>query len=78
MTASICLMNRKWRCRRFKSQISLKSYLTSQTPKSFLTFGKHTESTQMSVSMEPGFIAPSIYKFYNTKISHKAFGIHKP
>lgn len=69
-------MNRKWRRRRSKSQISLKSSLTSQTPKSSLTFRKHTNSRQTFVSVEPDFILLSIYKFQNIKISHKASGIH--
>lgn len=69
-------MNRKWRRRRFKSQISLKSSPTSQTPKSSLTFKKHTNSRHMSASMAPDFISLSIYMFKNTKISYKTFGIH--
>lgn len=69
-------MNRKWRCRRFKSQISLKSSPVSQTPKSSLTFKKHTNSRHMSASMAPDFISLSIYMFKNTKISYKTFGIH--
>lgn len=54
----------------------LKSSPTSQTPKSSLTFKKHTNSRQMSVSMAPDFISLSIYMFKNTKISYKTFGIH--